>query len=168
MGSMKMLMTFKTEENMSEAENSESLLKHFIEVRKWTSGEVNRIRRKWLEISRLPEHGWTHENMRKIGEVWGRVVAVQEEEGSHYNSFIVLVDSNMGTWIQARAPIVIEGECFQIFVMEVGGNIPWLIENEKEKEHNVPDTGLHETQGDDQRDTGIQNCHIDQRSIDML
>ncbi|MED6148595.1 hypothetical protein PIB30_054566 [Stylosanthes scabra] len=50
-GSMKMLMTFGTVEDMEEAEKSELLLNYFIEIRRWTTGEVNRIRRKWLEVS---------------------------------------------------------------------------------------------------------------------
>ncbi|MED6119374.1 hypothetical protein PIB30_011177 [Stylosanthes scabra] len=59
-----------------------------------TKGETNRLRRCWVEVVGLPLHGWSVENMRKIGEVWGRV-------------------------IEAFADVVIDEEIFRIFVKEV-------------------------------------------------
>ncbi|MED6208833.1 hypothetical protein PIB30_048864 [Stylosanthes scabra] len=134
MGSMKLLMTFDTVANMEEAEKSCYLFNHFIEVRRRTTGEVNRVRRKWLEVTGLPAHGWMQENMMKIGEVWGKVILIQDDNGKHFNSFRVLVDSNVGPGIQDLASVVIEGECFQIFVKEVGDVVPWMVEDETAKD----------------------------------
>ncbi|MED6124575.1 hypothetical protein PIB30_060100 [Stylosanthes scabra] len=57
MGSIELLMTFDTVANIGEPEKSCYLFNHFIEVRRWTTGEVNGVRRKWLEVTGLPAHG---------------------------------------------------------------------------------------------------------------
>ncbi|MED6188354.1 hypothetical protein PIB30_085154 [Stylosanthes scabra] len=110
MGSMKMLITFDTKQNMEEALNSCFLLNQFLEVRRWTKDETNRLRRCWIEVIGVPIHGWSKENMMKIGEVWGRVLKVEEDEGGHYNSFRVLVESYTGPNIQAFADMMLDEE----------------------------------------------------------
>ncbi|MED6107465.1 hypothetical protein PIB30_014316 [Stylosanthes scabra] len=80
MGSMKLLLVFDTTQNMEEALDSEDMKNYFLEVRKWSSGEANRTRKVCLEVIGLPIHGWSKENMAKIGEVWGRLLKVEEEE----------------------------------------------------------------------------------------
>ncbi|MED6150381.1 hypothetical protein PIB30_071725 [Stylosanthes scabra] len=161
MDSIKLLMTFDTVANMEEAEKSCYLFNHFIEVRRWTTGEVNRVRRKWLEVTGLPTHGWMRENMMKIGEVWGKVILIQDDNGKHFNSFRVLVDSNVGPGIQALASIVIEGECFQIFVKEVGDVVPWMVEDETAKNRDKQIMTLHESNDAEAGDDLAQNYSLD-------
>ncbi|MED6120175.1 hypothetical protein PIB30_018574 [Stylosanthes scabra] len=110
MGSMKMLMIFDSKQNMEEALNSYFLLNHFLEVRIWTKHEANQTRRCWIEVTGLPIQGWTMENMTKIGETWGRVIRVEDDEGGHYNAFRVLLESNTGPNIQAFIDKMIQEE----------------------------------------------------------
>ncbi|MED6191981.1 hypothetical protein PIB30_005799 [Stylosanthes scabra] len=123
-GPMKAIMTFESESSLLDALESEALANQFLEIRRWSMGEVNRMRSYWLEITGLPLHGWTRANMQKIGEVWGRVLELDEGTGGHYSNFRVLINSNVGPLIPARAKVEIEGEPFEIFVKEVGTLTP--------------------------------------------
>ncbi|MED6144194.1 hypothetical protein PIB30_013308 [Stylosanthes scabra] len=68
----------------------------------------------------LPIHGWSVENMLKIGEVWRRVIESENVDGSHYNSFWMLVETNTGPMVQAYVDVVIDGDTFRVFVRETG------------------------------------------------
>ncbi|MED6218306.1 hypothetical protein PIB30_025538 [Stylosanthes scabra] len=111
LGLMKLLMVFDSEENMKEAYRSPFLLNHFLDVRKWTKGETNSSKRSWIEITK---------NMITIGEVWGRVIKVEEDECGHFNSFKVLIDAHTVPLVQAIANVCIDNEVFRIFVREKG------------------------------------------------
>ncbi|MED6106000.1 hypothetical protein PIB30_000786 [Stylosanthes scabra] len=63
LGSMKMMMVFDTIQNLEATLEANILAKHFLEVRRWSCAEANRTRECWIEVSRLPLHGWTRENM---------------------------------------------------------------------------------------------------------
>ncbi|MED6219590.1 hypothetical protein PIB30_037124 [Stylosanthes scabra] len=69
LGAMTVMMVFDSTQNMDKMMESNTLAKHFLKIRKWTSGEANRTRECWIEVSGLPLHGWTKENMLKIGNV---------------------------------------------------------------------------------------------------
>ncbi|MED6216427.1 hypothetical protein PIB30_007771 [Stylosanthes scabra] len=101
MGSWKAVMIFDSVKNMMAAEESALLLNHFIEIRRWLPGEVNRTRRFWLEFNGLPGNAWTIENMERIGNVWGTVIRVDKGKGDHFNAFRVLVDAKISPMIQA-------------------------------------------------------------------
>ncbi|MED6179443.1 hypothetical protein PIB30_001207 [Stylosanthes scabra] len=118
-GPMKMLLVFDSEEHMMEACESPNMLNHFIDVRPWSKGETNRLRRCWIEVVGLPVHGWLVDNMCKIGEVWGRVIEVVGGSENQFSSFKVLIDVGVGPMIQAFADVLIEEETFRIFVREV-------------------------------------------------
>ncbi|MED6197044.1 hypothetical protein PIB30_053069 [Stylosanthes scabra] len=64
------------------------------------------------------------ENMMKIGNVWGKVLRIEEPEDNQYSFFRVLVDANASPLIRAWATIEIDKECFQIFVKEEGVYYP--------------------------------------------
>ncbi|MED6138501.1 hypothetical protein PIB30_074801 [Stylosanthes scabra] len=117
LGDMKILMIFNSKENMEEAMGSEKMKSYFLDTRRWRPGEANRTRKFWLEITGLPIDGWS-ENMIKIGEVWGKVLKVEEEEGGHYSHFRVLVVANAGPLIRSWATIVIDRINYSIFVKE--------------------------------------------------
>ncbi|MED6124577.1 hypothetical protein PIB30_060102 [Stylosanthes scabra] len=120
MGTMKMLLIFSSVQGAEKALQSDNLLSHFMEVRRWTTGEANRSRRFWLEVTGLPLHGWNKENMHKIGQVWERVLKVEEEEERHFSYFRVLVKANAGPSIRAWVTIEIDEQCLDIFVKEDG------------------------------------------------
>ncbi|MED6114469.1 hypothetical protein PIB30_080467 [Stylosanthes scabra] len=127
MGLMKALLVFDTSENMEAALESNRLMEHFLEVRVWSEGDTNRTRNVctnrtrnvWLEVTGLPIHGWSQENMKAIGNVWAKVLQVGNGEG-HFSSFRVLVVTNTGPAIRDMATIVIENTEFLIFVKEEG------------------------------------------------
>ncbi|MED6114340.1 hypothetical protein PIB30_079315 [Stylosanthes scabra] len=104
MGLMKALLVFDSVSNMETALASDLLRSHFLEVRKWSCGEANRTRLCWIEVTGLPVHGWSKENMWEIGEVWGRAVKV-----------------------------VIGRESFEIFVREVNEIVLSIIEEGKDR-----------------------------------
>ncbi|MED6120835.1 hypothetical protein PIB30_024711 [Stylosanthes scabra] len=87
--------------------------------------------------------------MMKIGEVWGRVMRVQEGEGGHFNSFWVLVDSNVAPMIQAMATMVIEGESFLIVIREVGGDALWILDDANEEKRRKQKETLLEIEDSD-------------------
>ncbi|MED6207800.1 hypothetical protein PIB30_038993 [Stylosanthes scabra] len=118
-GAMKVMMVFDSTQNMDKMMESNTLAKHFLEIRKWTSGEANRTKECWIEVSRLPLHGWTRENMLKIGNVWGKAMDIEEMAEGHYSYFRVLVVTNIGPRIWAMANIVIKEETFSIFIREL-------------------------------------------------
>ncbi|MED6191610.1 hypothetical protein PIB30_001889 [Stylosanthes scabra] len=97
------------------------LKKEWSTLEESSNTEANRTRRSWIEVLGLPVQGcWTTENMRKIAEVWGRVLKIEEDEGGHYNSFRVLVDSNFGPGIQSFAKVVLDEEDeYLIYIREV-------------------------------------------------
>ncbi|MED6111425.1 hypothetical protein PIB30_052167 [Stylosanthes scabra] len=69
-------------------------------------------------VTGLPMQGWTRSNMERIGNVWGRVVQIEEEEGGHYNYFRVQIVAGIGPTICAIANVVIGEEKFCIFIRE--------------------------------------------------
>ncbi|MED6193071.1 hypothetical protein PIB30_015504 [Stylosanthes scabra] len=137
MGSMKSLLVFDTSETMEAAMASNRLLEHFLEVRAWSEGDTNKTRNVWLEVTGLPIHGWSQENMRAIGNVWGRVIQIGKDEG-HFSSFRVLVVANTGPEIRAMATIVIEDTKFLIFVKEEGSS---CCDREDQRAENPTDDG---------------------------
>ncbi|MED6202614.1 hypothetical protein PIB30_107317, partial [Stylosanthes scabra] len=72
MGDMKMLMEFDSMESMEKAYESPVLGNYFLEIRKWSPGEINRNRRMWIKVTCLPLHRWSKANMISIGSVWGK------------------------------------------------------------------------------------------------
>ncbi|MED6204606.1 hypothetical protein PIB30_010460 [Stylosanthes scabra] len=137
MGSMKILMVFESSTKMEEALDSNKLTDHFLEVRIWSEGEANKTRDVWLEVTGLLLHGWCDENMRTIGNVWGRVIKVGDDEG-HFSSFRVLVAANMGPLIRAVAIVVINNTEFQVFVKEAEED-GMVIDGSRNKEQNEVD-----------------------------
>ncbi|MED6221808.1 hypothetical protein PIB30_058257 [Stylosanthes scabra] len=126
MGSRKIVMKFESIEKMVEAEKSESLLAHFMEVRRWTPKDVNRSRRIWLEVYGLPANAWTSQNMMRIGGVWGSVLRVDEGVGGHFNAFRVLVEANFAPAVQAFVTVKLDGQAYEVMVkdMRIMNNYP--------------------------------------------
>lgn len=72
----KYLVTFSTKQDMDESLEAgrDLFLEVFDEIIPWTVEEVAVARRFWLECCGVPLHGWSNQNFRKIGEVWGNFV----------------------------------------------------------------------------------------------
>ncbi|MED6208171.1 hypothetical protein PIB30_042624 [Stylosanthes scabra] len=119
-GPMKVLLIFDTPQEAEKALDSEKLKRHFLELRWATIGEANWNRKYWIMVTGLPMHGWTKDNMEKIGRVWGRVIQIEEEICGHYNFFRVQIVANIGPSICALAAVVIGEETFNIFIKEDG------------------------------------------------
>ncbi|MED6193900.1 hypothetical protein PIB30_023565 [Stylosanthes scabra] len=130
-GDMKVLMLFNSKENMEDAMKLEKMKRFFLEIRRWRPGEANRTRKFWLEITGLPIDGWSKVNMIKIGEVWGKVLEVEEAEGGHYSFFCVLVVANTGPLIRSWATIMINGINYTIFVKEDDRSVSWVSDDDK-------------------------------------
>ncbi|MED6161702.1 hypothetical protein PIB30_063197 [Stylosanthes scabra] len=120
MGSMKIAITFNSRQSLEDAWNSNAMQKHFLELRFWTKGEVNRMKRTRMEVIGLTIHGWSEENMLQIDKVWGRVIKLENIDGRHYDSFRMLVETNTGPLVQAYVDVVIDYDTFRVFVRELG------------------------------------------------
>ncbi|CAO2824985.1 unnamed protein product [Amaranthus hypochondriacus] len=57
-------------------ENSSPLRSLFPEVRKWSEKENYLVREVWIECRALDPRCWSHENLLKIGRLWGDVLRV--------------------------------------------------------------------------------------------
>ncbi|MED6133154.1 hypothetical protein PIB30_025968 [Stylosanthes scabra] len=109
MGNMKVFLVFDSVQSMDVALASDLLRKHFLEIRRWLSGEANRTRLCWIGITGLLIHGWSKENMIKIGAVWGRVVEIEDEKRGHLSAFKVEIVAIAGPTIRALENVVIAG-----------------------------------------------------------
>ncbi|MED6119643.1 hypothetical protein PIB30_013520 [Stylosanthes scabra] len=89
------------------------------EERQWEVREACRTRKFWIEASRIPCHDWTVENMRRVSEVWGRVLELKELEAERLDAFYVLVESNHGPYVQSWLEVTIEEVEFRMFVKEI-------------------------------------------------
>ncbi|MED6216983.1 hypothetical protein PIB30_013197 [Stylosanthes scabra] len=127
MGSWKVIMVFNSVEAMVEAEQSTPLRNQFMDVRRWSPGETNGLRRFWLEFIGLPANSWTIQNMERIGNVWGTVLKIDDGNEEHFNAFRILVDAKFSPIIQAVLTVVIEGGEYLVTVKEIG--VPNMINN---------------------------------------
>ncbi|MED6193143.1 hypothetical protein PIB30_016237 [Stylosanthes scabra] len=115
----------------------------------------------------LPIHGWTKENMKRIGRVWGQVVQIEEEEGGHYNYFRVQIIANISPTIRALASVEIGGEIFSIFVNEDEERIkkPMVLKPREVEDDNLMRARIDEIEepvvGVNGFDTNIINKAID-------
>ncbi|MED6177620.1 hypothetical protein PIB30_099849 [Stylosanthes scabra] len=72
----------------------------------------------WIEAHGLPAHAWNEANIRKVGEVWGRVIRIEEQDDCHIDSFMVLVESNYGPYVQSWMDVMVDGREYRMFVKE--------------------------------------------------
>ena len=64
------------------ASGKDLLLNHFAGIRGWSNEEFCDIRRVWIECLGTPPHTWTIENIRRIKDVWGRMVCLYRKTKS--------------------------------------------------------------------------------------
>ncbi|MED6205931.1 hypothetical protein PIB30_022215 [Stylosanthes scabra] len=176
LGSFKVVMEFETEQQMKEVLDSQLLLNHFMEIRKWSEGETNRTRRTWLEIPGLPLHAWNYDNMIKIGRVWGRVIRLENEAVDHFNEFKVLIDTGAGVTMMIYAhnspDTVVEADN-EIGEKVVNGNEEMMGDSpamdagdpsEKEAKESSETLGL----GEDSSPTKTKSLEDDRRTEDVI
>ena len=71
--SYKILITFESRDQVEKLiqKGNDSEVQ---EIRPWSTEEVCKFRRIWLECIRIPIHGWTLENFRRIRDSWEKFV----------------------------------------------------------------------------------------------
>ena len=76
LGAYKALVTFTTKKDMGEEMTYTKvlLLNYFAEVRPWIEEKWCQIRRTWIECYWVPPYAWSTNNLKKIIEVWGMFV----------------------------------------------------------------------------------------------
>ena len=119
----KYLVTFSTKQDMDESLEAgrDLFLEVFDEIIPWTVEEVAVARRFWLECRGVPLHGWSNQNFRKIGEVWGNFVCCDSNtsQAESFEAAKILIDSTCFQFIKGWVSLILEGKIFDIHVMEV-------------------------------------------------
>ncbi|MED6218538.1 hypothetical protein PIB30_027464 [Stylosanthes scabra] len=85
---------------------------------KWCPSSSNNSRRVWIEHIGLPLHAWSRANIEKIAGVWGPTIYIDDKWFQQYCAIRILVDSGLGTTIQAKLPVIIDGMEFLVYVKE--------------------------------------------------
>ena len=90
----KFIVTFPSVMLMEESlRNHVELEEWFTCITKWNLSVQNETRKVWLEVFGAPPHGWLEVNFRKIAEIWGSLISLDQEiTTSHsYESMKILV-----------------------------------------------------------------------------
>ena len=68
----------------------------FINIKKWDKYDCCETRIVWLEIFRVPPHGWTWENFKGIADTWGRLISLGKSiaRTDLFESMKTLVDTD--------------------------------------------------------------------------
>lgn len=107
----KLVLFFDTEMDMMNAMEKESpLWKIFADVRRWSECECYNDRLVWINCVGLHPKVWSFENIKTIGEKWGRVVQVDHEDnGVNSLTFArILIRTKAQKRIEACIRLVIE------------------------------------------------------------
>ena len=88
----------------------------------------------WLECFGMPPHGWLSKSFKSIGELWGKVVALDKnaEYGSDLSAGWVLVETSFLSTIQDWVKLSLESREFDVFVRQVGR---FVVEGAKKEDH---------------------------------
>jgi len=122
LGKFKFLLTMdskETKESLKD-EAKEMLNQWFYSFDDWEEADVCQTRRLWLEIVGLPIQLWSETNIRKIAELWGDVVLVDNETSTmeSFASAKVVIDTLCMSPIEDEAIIQVEDKGFTVFVFE--------------------------------------------------
>ena len=122
LGKFKFLLTLESKEAKErlKIEGVERLKQWFTSISDWVEYDVCQTRRIWLEIFGLPIQLWSEDNIRKIAEIWGDVVMV-EEESLKFRSFAsakVIVDTLSLNPIEDEVIIQVKDKGFKVSVLE--------------------------------------------------
>ena len=78
---------------------------------------ICQTRRVWIECWGLPIHGWSEENISKIGEVWRKVIEV-DMKLVDISFAKVLIDTALFTLINRWVCFNLDGVLYNVFVKE--------------------------------------------------
>ena len=80
MESSKCILTFDIEKDMTKALGfgRDLLENHFSNVKRWLEMECCKCGQVWLECFGVRPHGWSSRNFKSIGELWGKVIALDK------------------------------------------------------------------------------------------
>lgn len=92
------------------------------DIKRWTKYEVCGIRKVWLEIFGVPPHGWNGKNLRRIAELWGRLICLGKSisRTDTFESMKVLVVTDRLHSIQGDLILQLEDSGYSISIKEVG------------------------------------------------
>ena len=115
----KVLITFQTKEEMIQvlAEKNEVMSQIFDEIRPWSDEETCKVRRVWLSCRGIPLHGWATSNLKKIGEVWGKVVQC-EWPMQDLQCAWVQIDTSIFSPINTWIILALDGNVHDVYVRE--------------------------------------------------
>ena len=85
------------------ATGKDLLLNHFSNVRRWSEVECYKSRQVWIECLGVPPHGWPFNNFKHIGELRGKVIALDNnaESNNDLSAARLLVETCVFSTIQA-------------------------------------------------------------------
>ena len=102
--------------------NHEELDKWFKHTEKWSLSEQADSRRVWLEVFGVPPHGWTEDNFRKIAEVWGRLICLDQlaDKTENFESVKMFIVTYQLHRIKADVLLQIDDAGYRVVVSEMG------------------------------------------------
>ncbi|MED6156272.1 hypothetical protein PIB30_013078 [Stylosanthes scabra] len=124
-GPYRCLVKFSSTAIRDEAMEDVLLLSIFDEVRLLWDFTSSLSRRVWIEIFDLPINMWCGQNIMRIGELWGKVVMMDDrtEEAKSFTTARVLIDSFHWEMINEWITIKNEDREFEVFAKEVGPEV---------------------------------------------
>ncbi|MED6134646.1 hypothetical protein PIB30_038927 [Stylosanthes scabra] len=137
------LVTFLSIEARDEAMKDDLLLSVFDEVMLLWDFTSTLSRHVWIEIIGMPINMWCEQNFRRIGELWGKVVMMDDrtEELKTFTTAKVLIDSFqwelVSEWISAK----IDDRIFEVYAKEVGLEV-YSVESHPDRGDVVSETDM--------------------------
>ncbi|MED6155459.1 hypothetical protein PIB30_005311 [Stylosanthes scabra] len=124
-GPYRCLITFPSVADRDATMKDDLLLSMFDEVRLLWDFTLTLSRRVWVEIFGLSINLWCEPNIRRIVELWGKVVMMDDrtEEAKTFSTARVLINSFHWEMINEWITIKIDDRAFKVFAKEVGPEV---------------------------------------------
>jgi len=127
MSYFKFIITFPSLMLMEEClRNHGELNEWFTYIVKWNTSDQAETRRVWLEVFGVPMHGWIEDNFKKITEVWGSLICLDQlaDTTINYESMKILVATDQFYRIEGDILLQIDDHGYRVIVSEIGAYVP--------------------------------------------
>lgn len=123
MGGLWVVLTFPSIELMQSVFDGDLnwLMNCFAEVKKW-SPDIEDVRRRnvWISCYGVPLHGWSAVTFRKIAQLWGEVITMDEStiKGLSFAAGKIMIATDKWERINESIEIEVKGKSFEVRVVE--------------------------------------------------
>ena len=91
-------------------------------MKRWDKYEYCETRRVWLEIIGMPPHGWKWENLKKIANIWGKLICLAKPiiRTKSFESMKLFIITDILRTIHCDLILNIEDLGYRILIREIG------------------------------------------------